>query len=96
MILVAILVASPTRVFANVSPKPKDPLQACQSDLYLCLAPRRCLAFRSPEDAQCGQIFFEQPLKCSNFRVQEVASPVCGMKVQEKTRKEEFGGISCE
>jgi hypothetical protein len=35
-------------------------------------------------------------VKCSNFRVQAVVSPVCGMKVQERARNEEFGGISCE
>jgi hypothetical protein len=31
-----------------------------------------------------------------NLRAQTVATSVCGMKVQEETRNEEFGGIWCE
>jgi hypothetical protein len=31
-----------------------------------------------------------------NFRAETVAASVCGMKVQEKIRNEEFGGIWCE
>jgi hypothetical protein len=31
-----------------------------------------------------------------DLRAQTVAAFVCGMKVRENTRKEQFGGISCE
>jgi hypothetical protein len=38
----------------------------------------------------------KKPVKCSIFRAQTISSSTCDMKVQEKTRNEEFGGTPCK